>query len=180
MRSGGKQGASVLGQGARGEFEDEVLLPPGCRFEVMGVLPQGPDLTIIQLKELPSREWIIDLRTLATSNTTAAPATPPVAPSPSTSSTPAVPDLMGLITQVQALGFSSDQVLEGVKHGQTADEVANWILNQPTSAPAPAPGACGAKGILLLQSEFAEWSCCLFCFLHAHVLSCAKTGGGLM
>ena len=41
--------------------EDEVLLPPGCRFEVESVLPQG-DLTIIQMRELPSREWIVDLR----------------------------------------------------------------------------------------------------------------------
>ena len=42
--------------------EDEVLLPPGCRFEVESVLPQG-DLTIIQMREIPSKEWIIDLRT---------------------------------------------------------------------------------------------------------------------
>jgi hypothetical protein len=41
--------------------EDEVLLPPGCRFEVESVLPQG-DLTLIQMRELPSREWIVDLR----------------------------------------------------------------------------------------------------------------------
>jgi len=40
--------------------EDEVLLPPGCRFRVESVLPQG-DLTIIQLTELPSMEWIFDL-----------------------------------------------------------------------------------------------------------------------
>ena len=37
-----------------------MLLPPGCRFKVESVLPQG-DLTIIQLKELPSTEWILDL-----------------------------------------------------------------------------------------------------------------------
>ena len=42
--------------------EEEVLLPPGCRFEVESVLPQG-DLTLIQIRELPSMEWILDLRT---------------------------------------------------------------------------------------------------------------------
>ena len=42
------------------DVEDEVLLPPGCRFEVDSVLPQG-DLTIIVLIELPSKEWIIDI-----------------------------------------------------------------------------------------------------------------------
>lgn len=42
--------------------EDEVLLPPGCRFEVESVLPLG-DLTLIQLRELPSSQWILDLRT---------------------------------------------------------------------------------------------------------------------
>ena len=41
-------------------IRDEVLLPPGCRFQVAGVLPQG-DLTIVQLEEVPSKEWIIDL-----------------------------------------------------------------------------------------------------------------------
>ena len=40
--------------------EHEVLLPPGCHFKVESVLPQG-DLTLIQLCELPSREWIMDL-----------------------------------------------------------------------------------------------------------------------
>ena len=40
--------------------EAEVLLPPGCRFRVEAVLNQG-DLTIIQLKELPSKEWILDI-----------------------------------------------------------------------------------------------------------------------
>ena len=38
-----------------------MLLPPGCRFKVESVLPQGADLTIIQLTELPSMEWIVDL-----------------------------------------------------------------------------------------------------------------------
>jgi hypothetical protein len=33
--------------------EDEVLLPPGCRFRVVGVLPQG-DLTLIQIEEISS------------------------------------------------------------------------------------------------------------------------------
>jgi hypothetical protein len=40
--------------------EAEVLLPPGCRFRVQSVLPQG-ELTIIQVEELPSKEWIVDL-----------------------------------------------------------------------------------------------------------------------
>ena len=40
--------------------EDEVLLPPGCRFKVESVLEQE-DLTIIQLTELPSKEWIANL-----------------------------------------------------------------------------------------------------------------------
>ena len=40
--------------------EDEVLLPPGCRFKVESVLEQE-DLTFIQLTELPSKEWIANL-----------------------------------------------------------------------------------------------------------------------
>lgn len=58
--------------------EEEVLLPPGCRFEVVGVLPQG-DLTIVQVVEQPSKEWIIDIRPagLASSAVTqAAPSSP--------------------------------------------------------------------------------------------------------
>ena len=37
-----------------------MLLPPGCRFKVESVLPQG-DLTLIQLRELPSKEWIVNI-----------------------------------------------------------------------------------------------------------------------
>jgi len=44
--------------------EDEVLLPPGCQFRVTSVLPQG-DLTIIQVEELPSTAWILDLNVAA-------------------------------------------------------------------------------------------------------------------
>jgi hypothetical protein len=42
------------------------------------------------------------------------------------------------------MGFSSDQVIDGVKHGTTASEVVSWILSQPTAAPAPAPGPAPA------------------------------------
>lgn len=41
--------------------EQEVLLPPGCRFKVVGVLSHQGDLTIVQLQEIPSRELILDL-----------------------------------------------------------------------------------------------------------------------
>ena len=43
------------------QAEDEVLLPPGCRFRVKSSLDAGHGLSIIQLEELPSDEWIIDL-----------------------------------------------------------------------------------------------------------------------
>ena len=42
--------------------EDEVLLPPGCTFRVTGVLPQGDELTVVQVEELPSRAWLVNLR----------------------------------------------------------------------------------------------------------------------
>ena len=42
-----------------------MLLPPGCRFRVVSVLPQG-ELTIIQVEELPSSAWILDLNSVAT------------------------------------------------------------------------------------------------------------------
>lgn len=44
--------------------EEEVLLPPGCRFRIESVTQQG-DLTIVQLEEVESLEWIVDLRELA-------------------------------------------------------------------------------------------------------------------
>mmetsp|Transcript_108775 Transcript_108775/g.208983 ORF Transcript_108775/g.208983 Transcript_108775/m.208983 type:complete len:470 (-) Transcript_108775:52-1461(-) len=44
-----------------GADEDEVLLPPGCRFKVMGKMDAGHGLTIVQLEELPSTSWIINL-----------------------------------------------------------------------------------------------------------------------
>ena len=44
------------------EAEDEVLLPPGCKFKVESLMHAGNGLTIVQLKELPSKAYIIDLR----------------------------------------------------------------------------------------------------------------------
>jgi hypothetical protein len=41
--------------------EDEVLLPPGCRFRVMDTAPMDDGLLIVQLQEIASREWILDL-----------------------------------------------------------------------------------------------------------------------
>ena len=41
--------------------EDEVLIPPGCRFRVEDVLALGAGLTQIQLVELPSKMWILDI-----------------------------------------------------------------------------------------------------------------------
>lgn len=41
--------------------EGEIVLPPGSRFRVAGVLPSGDGLTIVQLIELPSPAWIINL-----------------------------------------------------------------------------------------------------------------------
>ena len=38
-----------------------MLLPPGCRFRVEGAMDAGNNLTIIQLLELPSKEWIVNL-----------------------------------------------------------------------------------------------------------------------
>ena len=58
--------------------EDEVLLPPGCRFRVSSVLEQG-ELTIIQIEELPSSAWIIDLRTMHSGASNAGGPAPPAA-----------------------------------------------------------------------------------------------------
>jgi hypothetical protein len=42
--------------------ESEVLLPPGCCFDVKSVAPQGPDLTVVSLEERHSDHWLIDLQ----------------------------------------------------------------------------------------------------------------------
>lgn len=41
--------------------EDEVLLPPGSTFTVKGVFSPAEDLTLVQVEEVPSEEWILDL-----------------------------------------------------------------------------------------------------------------------
>jgi hypothetical protein len=46
--------------------EAEVLLPPNSRFKVLGQLDAGNGLVIVQLKELPSRDPIIDFDAPAT------------------------------------------------------------------------------------------------------------------
>eukprot|EP00930_Biecheleria_cincta_P075792 TRINITY_DN62995_c0_g1_i1.p1 TRINITY_DN62995_c0_g1~~TRINITY_DN62995_c0_g1_i1.p1 ORF type:complete len:320 (+),score=56.53 TRINITY_DN62995_c0_g1_i1:219-1178(+) len=45
-----------------GDDEDEILMPPGCRFKVESKMNAGHSLTIVQLEELPSTAWILDLR----------------------------------------------------------------------------------------------------------------------
>ncbi|CAF3943060.1 unnamed protein product, partial [Rotaria sp. Silwood1] len=44
-----------------GHVEHEILLPPARRFEVVAVVPQGPELTLIQLEEIESPVQLIDL-----------------------------------------------------------------------------------------------------------------------
>ncbi|CAF1448178.1 unnamed protein product, partial [Rotaria sordida] len=41
--------------------ESEILLPAARCFEVVACLPQGPDMNIIQLKEIDSPVKLIDL-----------------------------------------------------------------------------------------------------------------------
>jgi hypothetical protein len=41
--------------------EEEVLLPPGCRFSVIDTAPMADGLLIVQLREVASKEWIVDL-----------------------------------------------------------------------------------------------------------------------
>lgn len=41
--------------------EGEVMLQPGCRFVVKDVLPLGAGLTQIQLVEMPSTMWLLDI-----------------------------------------------------------------------------------------------------------------------
>lgn len=78
--------------------EDEVLLPPGCRFHVVSASPQG-DLTIIQLQEIESNEWIIDLRPRhkSRSPSTAARKHKPAKHSVSRSPSPAAPKINFLV-----------------------------------------------------------------------------------
>ena len=40
--------------------EEEILLPPGSRFEVIGVSPHG-DLTLVQIRQIPSLEKSLKL-----------------------------------------------------------------------------------------------------------------------
>jgi hypothetical protein len=58
--------------------EAEVLLPPNSRFKVLGQLDAGNGLVIIQLKELPSHDPIIDFgMSAAPAPSSSAAATPP-------------------------------------------------------------------------------------------------------
>jgi tRNA A-37 threonylcarbamoyl transferase component Bud32 len=64
----------------------------------------------------------------------------------STTTPPTTPDstlelerqVQDLIKRVQAMGFSAEQVLEGVQHGVTVEEVVTWIVTHPQQ-PVPAP-----------------------------------------
>ena len=47
---------------SRVQADGEVVLPPRCRFQVMSVLHQGDELALIQLTEILSQEWMINLQ----------------------------------------------------------------------------------------------------------------------
>ncbi len=69
--------------------EAEVLLPPNSRFKVLGQLDAGNGLVIVQLKELPSMDPIIEFDSMLLVSA-AAPATPAPPPKPLTLSSKAV------------------------------------------------------------------------------------------
>jgi hypothetical protein len=136
------------------ESEDEILLPPGCKFEVQSVLPQG-DLTIIQLLEVASKDWVFDL-------------SPPAAAAPgmfqfgdllkelgmleadAPDVQPAL-DEHGLLSAGQIASFltaecggvTADGLKQmGIKKFGTRDRMLKGLLKK---APAPAPGECGCR-----------------------------------
>jgi hypothetical protein len=61
--------ARVISMFSLSPREAEVLLPPNSRFIVLGQLDAGNGLVIVQLKELPSRDPIIDFDAAAVAAT---------------------------------------------------------------------------------------------------------------
>eukprot|EP01043_Picozoa_sp_COSAG02_P043247 COSAG02_NODE_3752_length_6284_cov_8.897171_4_plen_1014_part_00 len=112
------------------QAEDEVLLPPGCKFKVESTLPQG-DLTLIQLKEMPSKAWIIDLslvdeevsgdsamQTPAANNGSLGLTPPFAAPHPTSAPAPT-----GMLSNMPALAPSKEEA-KAAKEAKLAKEEA--------------------------------------------------------
>ena len=72
--------ARVISMFSLSPREAEVLLPPNSRFIVLGQLDAGNGLVIVQLKELPSRDPIIDFDAAAVAATGASAIVSPPAP----------------------------------------------------------------------------------------------------
>jgi hypothetical protein len=100
--------------------EDEILLPPGCRFEVISVLEADKegDLTLIQLEELPSRDWIIDLNEGGNppAPLSPSPASPPIPPSPTFSALPV--EFATEIVQLQQAAMAAMQAGDFTKSSE--------------------------------------------------------------
>eukprot|EP01047_Picozoa_sp_COSAG01_P071427 COSAG01_NODE_11080_length_2011_cov_2.835774_1_plen_490_part_10 len=126
--------------------EAEVLLPPGCRFRVQSVLPQG-ELTIIQIEELPSKEWIIDLSADPAQAASAA----GMVPKPAPDQVQTVVSQSGQIatSAVQSAKQQQSEALEereraaAAKH-KAEEEAASLALAQRLQAQADAPAAASA------------------------------------
>lgn len=144
--------------------EDEVLLPPGCRFKVISVMVHADGLTQIQLKEIFSTEWIIDL----SDSTPTAPAPAPV------SSIAVLSDLLKAngIAPADLLELSEGSLTELIDTAplasraaigreikaikEAAPEPAPAPAPQPAPAPAPEPAPAPAPVQLLDPSAVSQ------------------------
>jgi TPR repeat protein len=125
--------------------EAEVLVLPGTLLQVQGVLAEAGGLTITHLRQLPSPPLLdfvhpglvsalgVNQAVVASSSVGAAEAlTKQVSESMSVFRIEEESDdtectVSDIQMQLQGMGFSDEQIEEGCKHGDKAEEVVEWI-----------------------------------------------------
>ena len=124
--------------------EDEVLLPPGCRFKVTAVLPQG-ELTIIQIEELPSDEWIFDLRDGAIEQQPAPP--PSIVAGGSAGGSSSTFEFGELMKQLELAESDAPEIQPALKeHGLlSVDDVVEFLTAECGGVPADGLKLMGIK-----------------------------------
>jgi hypothetical protein len=99
---------------------------------------------MVQCTQVESDEPILDIQVDAGAVPSAS-SSPPPPPAKAdgadaNANTPA-PDIVGLITEMESIGFAKDVIFSGLQSGKTEkQQLAEWcIANTPAPAPAPAP-----------------------------------------
>jgi hypothetical protein len=122
-----------------GEEEAEVLFPPLTLLEVTHSSKQCDPQCIVD-KDAGMADQIIMKQVMPSTSPASSPPPPAKADGADANANTPAPDIVGLIKEMESIGFAKDVIFSGLQNGKTEkQQLAEWcIANTPAPAPAPA------------------------------------------